>query len=165
MQSPSVSTSWPAVVSVVAVTILGNAAITFFIAKAVFDRAVINALQRSKPALREVVDEIYAKEFESFDAMDARIIENANRNTWVDGQIHTLNDQVVAQSRMLTEAIDKVGDAIERSAERSERTMEKNDQAIENLANELGKTSQAVAELKGFLKGANWNVPRRPTDD
>jgi hypothetical protein len=182
MQSTAVMSA-PSMVGTAIVSAFLGASVVFFVGLAVFDRFLlrrlkaedntdaldtifVNAIERNGSDLRRVIDGLYAKELKVIDEMDGRIAENSNRNSWVDGQISTLHEQIVAQNDKLTDALDRIGDAIKDSSERTERTMEKNDRAIENLTSELGKTSLAVAKLEGFLKGwDSGDAPRRRRDD
>jgi hypothetical protein len=147
MQAPVVVTSWPALVGVVTITVLGNAAILGIIAKAVFDRMVMQALMRCKPELREIVNDLYATELKAIEAIGEDVDTNKQRLAFIDAQ-------VAEQGRMHRE---QTANQYAQTA----RTLESMTTTLVEIQKEAKATAVAVARLEVVAEMWDGTTERR----
>lgn len=170
--------TWPDLIVAVTAVILGNTVVTFFVARAVFDRLVLRTLasDESKPAvgslvigvledermkLRTIIDDVYRRELTELSGLRGQVDENRQRLSWVDGQIKTQSDQIRDQLNIHNS---QMADAIRKLSETMDRSDERNHIAINTLSKELGVINATMAELQGFLRAKDWDGNDRRRD-
>jgi hypothetical protein len=175
--SAIVVTTWPGFFTTLGALFLANATITFFVARAVFDRLVVRALEssdqqplvdrlvveslvRRAAELRRMIDALYDRERRDHEQTRSVALENEKRLAWIDGQVKTqaeqIRAQVTAHSEQMTIALEKMNETMERANER-------NDLAINALTRETSALGRTLADLQGFLraKGNEWDGRER----
>lgn len=173
--SAIIVTTWPGFFTALGALVLANATITFFFARAIFDRLVVRSLQsddqkplvdglvvdslvRRSPELRRMIDALYEREIRDNAGARAAAMENTTRLAWIDGQVKAQAEhsraQADAHSEQMAAALDKVSEAMERTTERT-------DLAISALTRETSAIGKTLADLQGFLRAKQWDGHER----
>ena len=175
LQTPSVPApvaTWQGLITTFLIAVAGSSAVSFFVARtlfsrsvmdvledekqqATFDRLVIDAIDRESPRLRNTINTLYASELAAVHSSDEKIDELGQRMSWLDGKQKETDEAILKQGQQMTNAIDKLSTVIKDTGEASRMSMEKQGLAV----NELTRT---VADLQGFLRGIEWARPKQP---
>jgi hypothetical protein len=180
--SAIVVTTWPGFLTTLAALFLANATLTFFLARAVFDRLVVRSLEsddqkplvdrlvvdslaRRAAELRRMIDGLYDREIRENAGARATAVENAQRLAWIDGQVKAqaeqIRQQVAAHNEQMAMALEKLSESMDRSNDRLDKSNERTDLAIGALTRETSALGKTLADLQGFLRAKPWDGNER----